>query len=767
MAEFVSGWPANRFNGRVKFTWRRFRWPVAAAMAAGWVCIVAIGIAPGCRRGEPAPENTVRSPVAVVAPHQTWMRSNECRECHKEIFEAWSTSHHALAHRPVDAGSDAGAFQPSRRFHKEGIDYHVAWEDDRPAFHETRENFPDDRYTADFVMGHTPLRQYIVPADDGRHQAAEIAFDPARNEWFDVFGAEQRRPGEWGHWRGRGMNWNSMCAHCHMTGFQKNYRAETDTYATAWLEHGVGCVQCHGGITPEHRIPTYQTPRTAGAPLHLDRQRMQETCAPCHARNELLAGDLEPGARYGDRHRLTLPVDSAVFYPDGQVRDEDYNYTSLLLSRMGGKAGVTCLDCHDGHTGKTRLPAANNAICMQCHAPPGRLDAPVIDPTAHSRHAADSTGNRCIECHMPKTTYMQRDPRRDHGFLIPDPLLTRELGIPNACNRCHADKSVDWAIEAADRWYGSRLDSRQRTRARAVDAAQNGDPDAAAGLLALLVTEEIPAWKASLLQIGAPYASDQRMVDAAVTALADSDPMVRSAAVQVLAPLPAERSRLRPMLRDLSKLVRLDAAWALSAELPEDSPERRELDAYLALNADQPAGQLRIGQDFFNRGRTAAAEQPLRKALAWDPYSPPIYEALGIVLDALGRSTDAAAVLWRGAQMIPLQAELAYQAGLAFAAAGKPADAELALREATRRDPRFHRAWYNLGLLLARTGRPQEALEALEKAEMIAPDAADYPYARATILLQMGDRAGAIEAAQRALTIDPRHAPARELMGGL
>ena len=30
--------------------------------------------------------------------------------------------------------------------------------------------------------------------------------------------------------------------------------------------------------------------------------------------------------------------------------------------------------------------------------------------------------------------------------------------------------------------------------------------------------------------------------------------------------------------------------------------ERRELDAYLAVSADQPTGQLRIGQDLFNRG---------------------------------------------------------------------------------------------------------------------------------------------------------------------
>ena len=160
-----------------------------------------------------------------------------------------------------------------------------------------------------------------------------------------------------------------------------------------------------------------------------DMKRAQETCAPCHARNELLTGELRPGVAYHDYYRLTLPTEPAVFYPDGQMRDEDFNYTSLLTSRMGGKAGVTCLDCHDPHSGRTKLPVENNALCLQCHGPSPRNNAPIIDPLAHSHHAADNKGSQCVSCHMPTTTYMQRDPRHDHGFTKPDPLLTKELGI--------------------------------------------------------------------------------------------------------------------------------------------------------------------------------------------------------------------------------------------------------------------------------------------------------------------------------------------------
>ncbi len=727
-------------------------------LAAGWA---------GCSR---EPERaTVAANAGTVPPHPSFS-SSDCRDCHADVYKAWSGSHHALAHRPVDAQKDADAFAPGRDVTVNDIAYRLEWKDGNPSFTERRNGAVTDAYTAEFVLGHTPLRQYVVPAGDGRYQAAELTFDPAKKEWFNVFGDERRQPGEWGHWRGRGMNWNSMCAHCHMTDYRKNYDPVRDTYATTWKEHGVGCAQCHSHLPGDH-VAEQRRRQAAGQatppaqPTTVDWKRAQETCAPCHARNELLTGELRSGTSYHDHFRLTLPTDAAVFYPDGQVRDEDFNYTSLLTSRMGGKAGVTCLDCHDPHSGATKLPVHNNAICLQCHGPSPRLNAPIIDPVAHSRHAAGSKGNLCVSCHMTTTTYMQRDPRHDHGFVKPDPLLTKELGIPNACNGCHADQSVDWAIQHTDAWYGAKMESRQRERTRAVAAAQAGRPDATERLLQLITSEDVPAWKATLLLLTRNAAPAQpRVIEAARAATGDADPLVRSAAAQVLATVPAELPRLRPLLNDSSRLVRLDAAWPLSAELPPDSTARKELDAYLAVSADQPAGRMRIGQDLFNRGRAAEAEPHLRLAAAWDPNSPGIQDTLGILLNELGKPAEAAAALWRAAQLSPADGVAAFNAALAFAAAGKLPDAEFALREAVRRQPRHDRAWYNLGLLLAQTGRRPDAIAALQQAEQIAPQVADYPYARATVHWQLNDRAAALAAARRALEIDPNHGPSRRLL---
>lgn len=707
-------------TSRIFFT--RAGW--AIAIYAGLVAVLA-----GCGKRSATPAAPVVAQTSV-----------SCRSCHEREFAAWASTDHALANRPIDATRDAAAlaaFPAAARIAGQAA--------------------------PDLILGHLPLWQPLVPVAGGRWQPHELAYDPAKQEWFNVFGAERRQPDEWGHWTGRGMNWNSMCAHCHMTGFQKNYDTATDAYRSTWVEHGVGCAQCHGPLPVNHGAKDAVKEKSPG-PFHGDRARMQQTCAPCHARNELLTASFLPGDNYSDHFRVTLPVERTVFYPDGQVREEDFNWSSVLLSRMG-HAGVTCLDCHDPHSTKTVLPVENNLLCLRCHGAPGPTKAVVIDPTAHSHHATGSTGNQCVTCHMPVTNYMQRAPRHDHGWLKPDPRLTLELGIPNACNRCHTEKPVAWAVEKSEAWYGAKLDSRQRARARAVAAAQAGTPGAEVALIALLKDEEIPAWRATLLSLAAPPAEPSPAVLAVATAgLTSKAPLERAAAVRALGGHPPSHERLRPLLRDPVRLVRLDAEWALSAELAAGSPERAELDAYFALALDQPGGRLRLGQDLANRGQLAAAEREMRRAVEWDPYSPGIRDALGFVLNAQGKTGEAAAAFFRGAQLAPEDAPAAMRAALAYAEAGRPAEAETALRMAVERDPRFDRAWYNLGLLLAQADRLPEAADALRKAEEVVPGVADYPYALATVLLRSGDRTGAVAAARRVLAITPAHTGAQELL---
>ena len=117
--------------------------------------------------------------------------------------------------------------------------------------------------------------------------------------------------------------------------------------------------------------------------------------------------------------------------------------------------GVSCFSCHDVHGTENNadLIKPANVLCLECHGPnsPNGPHAPTID--AHTRHAAGSAGNECVNCHMPKIEQTIADVNvRAHTFKFIAPATTDKLKVPNACTTCHADKTTTWAIDALKTW---------------------------------------------------------------------------------------------------------------------------------------------------------------------------------------------------------------------------------------------------------------------------------------------------------------------------
>ena len=237
------------------------------------------------------------------------------------------------------------------------------------------------------------------------------------------------------HWTGRNQTWNYMCADCHSTNLRKNYNLAGDSYATTWSEINVSCESCHGpgsnhvtwagvksgpasesdanGLIVHLRRASGSWVREDSNPKTLHwkgqtRTRTElETCAPCHSRRHPITSNYQPGQSFADSYVPSL-LDSGVYYADGQILEEDYEYGSFLQSKMH-RLGVTCSDCHNPHSGKLASPNLN-AVCGGCHLPE-KFNTP-----EHHHHKAESTGAVCANCHMPSKTYMVVDARRDHSF---------------------------------------------------------------------------------------------------------------------------------------------------------------------------------------------------------------------------------------------------------------------------------------------------------------------------------------------------------------
>ena len=715
--------------------------------------------------------------------------SASCRDCHAEEFAAWSGSHHALAERPPAAALEDAAFVPPRTFNhgsqqtalrKNSGRYEVV----TAGLGGTNEVFPVQR-----VLAHDPLRQMLVAFPGGRLQATEAAWDPRSNEWFNVYGAEDRLPGEWGHWTGRGMNWNSMCATCHNTRVRKNYDAVADSYRTAMVENGVGCESCHGPLQAHNEWQAAHRGKGLKDPTlpQFTREQMFDTCAACHSRRAEITGDPKPGDRFLDHHLLSIVDDSAAFHADGQIAEEDYEVSAFMGSRMFHK-GVRCQDCHDGHTMKTRLPG--NMLCLSCHGP-GATNAPSINPVAHSRHRVfgyatngvlanldltrykpaqiQETGGECVNCHMPQTPYMQRHWRHDHGFTIPDPLLTKQLGIPNACNRCHADKSADWSLKYVEQWYGDKMNRPYRQRAQTVARARLGDDAARGPLVQMLESDEIFYWRAVAASLLQRWSGDPAVTSALLRQLQNTNALVRQVVVQALGPRVQDgpgqvASAIETKLNDASRNVRIEAARQLAATLDTNSRAGSEYLHFLGHAADQPLGQLQAGLFQFQRGDPIRALPHFARAAAWDPGSAGIRHEYALALSQLGQTPQAVQQLEAAVRLQPDEAEFHFKLALALNETGESAHAKDELEAAVKCDPRHDRAWYNLGLARSGSGDELGALAALARAETLATTDPRIPYARATILARLGRFEQARTSARRALELNPHFDAATGLL---
>ena len=715
----------------------------------------------------PSPGSGATTPAAPAPPPvedpATLAESSKCLACHADAHEAWKGSHHALAHRDTGTPVDAEAFadrsvrlgDASWRFSGGAGEPTIRWEDQQAEGVEAIEGEPP------MAIGLDPLVQYLLATGDGRFQVPDMAWDPARKEWFSIYDEQNRRPDEWGHWTQRGMNWNSQCAWCHFTGLRKHHDTESDRYDTRWVEQGVGCAQCHG----PSRAGAGEGECLVDPQQKFSKEQWTHSCATCHARREEYDETFTTGRSFHDHYGLALPSQPGLWYPDGQQLDEIYKFNSLLMSRMGHQ-GIGCNDCHDPHAATPiggDPGVQSNALCLTCHAG-GLNGASVIDPFKHSFHEAGTEGSRCVECHMPKRSYMGRDPRSDHRFPSPDPLLTRELGVPNACNDCHSDKGLDWQVEWTHKWYGEDMNAVSRARTRAVHAAQNGRAGALGQLLEVYPDEQVDAWRATLLRLMEPWMLDSRVVRHTNAAAKDGGPLARAAAALLIGRRGENGPLLEQLLSDPLKTVRVEAGWAAFERLPGDHPVVAELEALARHQADQPGGAMRMARIHMARGEHAEAEKWFKKAADWDRTSPAPRRDFAVFLGGIGRTAESVAWLEDAMKLAPDNAEIPYLAALAHAELGNSAEAQALLRAAVRIEPGYARAWYNLGLLYSSGGLTDDAIAALRRAEKADPSGADAPYARATIHLRLGQVAEAREAAREALRRNPSHPQAGPLL---
>ena len=303
--------------------------------------------------------------------------------------------------------------------------------------------------------------------------------------------------------------WNKVCIECHSVAGKAavSMTRQGQTARTEVAELGISCEACHGPAR-EH-IAHFQNPfnrytgRDEAKAAHgiknpdtgkMDHRKSAQVCGQCHSYqftpnppkrlaqgpSFLPGGDLNAAAnavavqpskftgappksqaeakQFAASHGHPHPGGEWLtdrFWPDGMVRVTGREYNGLLDTPCFQRGKMSCLSCHSMHGYHDRNDQLSprmetNAACTQCHEDIRE------NLTAHTKHAANSAGSSCYNCHMPHTTYGLLSAIRSHQIDSPSVAAQLKTGRVNACNLCHINQSLSWTNEHLAEWYNQK-----------------------------------------------------------------------------------------------------------------------------------------------------------------------------------------------------------------------------------------------------------------------------------------------------------------------
>ncbi len=730
---------------------------------------IVTGLVYSCSRSDETPADQKAQQRKTEAA--AFVGDKTCESCHTQEMGDWKGSHHDYAMKEADSTSVRGDFS-NVTFVQEGREYRFFRRGNRYMVEAPGPNGVRKVYEITHTFGWTPLQQYLVDFGKGKLQALNVAWNTQKKEWFSMHPDEKIGPGDWLHWSGGAMNWNTMCADCHSTQLEQNYKPEADSFHTTWTSINVSCESCHGA--GKQHVEFMRSARSEDASQERIREDLDLTsntsqmqqidkCARCHSLREKLVDYFDHGKQFMDHFNPNLPHPD-MYFADGQIKGEVYVYGSFLQSKMF-QQGIKCSDCHDPHSLELKANVTDNTLCMQCHEP--KYNKP-----EHLNHEPNTEASRCVNCHMNGRYYMVVDYRRDHSFRVPRPDLSAKFGTPNACNDCHDDRSAEWAARAVEEWYGpQRPDHFSETLLKADTLGAESVPD-----LKQLVTDSTqPAMARATAVWYLGQFPTRQSVDVIKQVLDEESPLIRKSAARALGSLPGDmkKAALTGLLDDSVRAVRIAAVEGL---LEFDTPDflqaskqvfkqaKNEYQAYLDVNRYFPNGLLNRGQYYEKQGQLDQAIEAYQEALDRDSLFNPARINLAYAYNEKGRKDRAQRLLETVIVQEPAYGPAYFSLALLLAEQGRLQEAVQRFREAADLMPGHARVRYNLAISYQKLGQPVQAEQRYLEAIEIAPEQPDYRYGICTLYLQQNQPQKALSHAQKFAELQPQSRRAQQLL---
>lgn len=690
-----------------------------------------------------------------------YVGDQSCKECHKTEYQDWKKSDHYMSMLPANDATVKGNFN-NVSFTSDGVRSYFFKKGAKFIINTEGEDGKNHDYEIKYTFGVHPLQQYLIQFPGGRLQVPRLSWDTNKKKWFNQYPGQKIPSHDWLHWTGNAQNWNTMCATCHSTNLRKNYDIKTDTYKTSYSIINVSCESCHGAGKKhaDYINGDYKSgEKVVGSFMKLSKNSKQteelNTCAPCHARVSEINGSHIESAEIMDNYIPQIP-DTQNFYADGQVKNEDYTYTSFLQSKMYAK-GVKCSDCHNPHS--TKLKRIGNLTCTQCHAP-SKYDTP-----SHTFHKLENEGSKCVSCHMPGTVYMGNDLRHDHFFRVPRPDLSVKFGTPNACASCHKDKSNASLAAAVVQWYGPK---RVYHFSDDLIPGSKLDANSEEHLTNLINNNAVPDIIKATAAFYLGSILTQTSLNTLLRSLNHKNAQVRYRTLRSLANFQPSSwiMAIGPLLSDKVRAVRIAAADLYITIPKEQIPSQyvaffksaqKELKNYLYYQTDFSSGNVMLADYYLKLKDYSNAEIFYLKGLKKDSNMNYALLNLSTVYNSIGKNDQALKALEKAKQNDPKNERIYYNMALLYNEMGNKEAAEKSFLKAVELKSTNPRVYYNYGLILNENKKFKDAETILQKGILIAPSEPELYYALTFVYIQSNNKSKALQTAMKLKQLDPKN----------
>ena len=699
---------------------------------------------------------------------EDYVGSESCASCHAEEYNLWKESTHGKAGGTPQEQKVLGDFDgQTRKFkdgevtpHRRGNKYYFEFDVD----HVRTQRYPVDAMVGGGHMIAGGTQTYFSEYTDGTFRF--IPFDYIRDEevWF----------GETNQGRGwipitEDLSVNELsefppsrilgshrqmenCQECHGSQIQVKYNPDLKKYKTDFTTLAINCESCHGPGKRHIELmnaPAWDTLSDIGmAALNtLDKDASLNVCFQCHALKDVLEPGYLQGMDLESHYSLKSPmVGENPYHPDGRIKAFGYQQNHIF-SDCYINGSMTCVDCHDPHSQGYRdfngVPLADpfdNGQCTGCHA------SKAEDPTAHSHHPEGSEGNKCVHCHMPYLQHQAmgtelRFARSDHTIPIPRPAFDAQLGIENACFKCHPDKSIEWLQSKTDEWYGE-LKPHKQWVTNLLEAEGVKSLDQAEKLLLPDTSVHPVGQMMGLSQFLNSHLSpnmqslDPDIIDEIKQFVLSPDLDVKSVALASLHLTQDYNSSTHNYLIEQLEALNEKAAtkvrkrWAtilpyLAKQYEEQERFDEAIGTYrkaLKVWPDQPAILSNLAYTYQRMGNHQQAVRYYQQAARLDPYNAMAWVNLGNAQGNAGDAPGSIESYYKAIEINPWNTEAHFNIGNYFYRAGSTTRAIEFYQKAVERNPALADGYFNLARAYIKSQQYEEAFAVVKAGLQFRPE---------------------------------------------